>query len=422
MIYKKKQVIKSTFIVSFLSVIAFTVFSQSNPSAPNFVELQLDSKDIGKFIEHAGDKRIVAMGEGTHGTKEFNEIRSLLTQRLIKEKQFNYVLFESSYGGALGLDNDIKNNVKNLPQSMKLGLTAIFQTKEIERFLNWVSDYNKQSVRPVKIGGIDYAELTATFDRVRSLLANHMFEGKDEILRKLQIYVSSQDSAWNNLNRRRYKLDRTKWMIDGIKAYKLISNIEAHVDKNSTADGELKVALLNLKLGFETIHLFTTRNREASRDSCMAEMVHAILVQNPDAKIIVWAHNAHIANKPVYPGNNGGGMGAYLQNKYRGNYFSIATITGWGTYSATNDAIPTRFNRFSVAKLRAPIDGSLEKMYGYGNRFIFTKSDSALPDKISMRFVGYRPKSGTDTFVEVQPQLLYDAIIYIGKTRAAEHF
>lgn len=416
----KGTFLTSTIILLFFLSLTSTAFSQTNVIADDFSYQNLN-EDINRLIEQAGSKKIVALGEGTHGTKEFNEVRSLLTQRFIKEKGFNYVLFESNYGGAYALNEDLKDNAIDLSKSIKDNLIAIWHTKEIQDFFRWTADYNKQSKVPVTVVGIDYSELSTSFNQVKYLLTDYGFTNKDKILNELQGYVLSQDEIWNNLNNRKFKFDRKKWISNGVKAYELIKNVETEVGKQTTTSPKLKTGLLNLKLGFETIHLYTTQKKDASRDSCMAEMLKSVLQQDPNAKVLVWAHNVHVANRPVYSGNNGGGMGAYVMRAYPTDYFSVATSTAAGTFSATNDPMPSRFNQFLPVNLDAPIEGSLEKKLGLSNHVLFTKTDNTLPDKIKMRFIGYGPQSGASTFTYIEPKLLYDAIIYLGKTHAAEH-
>lgn len=50
---------------------------------------------------------------------------------------------------------------------------------------------------------------------------------------------------------------------------------------------------------------------EKSRDQSMAENVEWIADQNPDAKIVLWAHNGHVAYAAQY-----GPMGGYLHKKF----------------------------------------------------------------------------------------------------------
>jgi erythromycin esterase-like protein len=43
------------------------------------------------------DRRVVLLGESTHGTEEFYRIREAVTKRLIEERGFTAVLFEADW-------------------------------------------------------------------------------------------------------------------------------------------------------------------------------------------------------------------------------------------------------------------------------------------------------------------------------------
>jgi len=46
-----------------------------------------DLKNLNKLMDRIGDARIVMLGEASHGTHEYYTWRSLISQRLIKEKE-----------------------------------------------------------------------------------------------------------------------------------------------------------------------------------------------------------------------------------------------------------------------------------------------------------------------------------------------
>src|SRR6478735_127388 len=52
---------------------------------------------VDSLMAIIGNKRIVALGEDTHGTAEFYALRDAITQRLIKEKGFNMVILENPH-------------------------------------------------------------------------------------------------------------------------------------------------------------------------------------------------------------------------------------------------------------------------------------------------------------------------------------
>lgn len=52
--------------------------------------------DLAPFRDLVGDARIVALGEATHGTHEFNVVRHRLIEFLVTEMDFNVIAIEAS--------------------------------------------------------------------------------------------------------------------------------------------------------------------------------------------------------------------------------------------------------------------------------------------------------------------------------------
>ena len=59
------------------------------------------------------------------------------------------------------------------------------------------------------------------------------------------------------------------------------------------------------------------------RDNYMAENLSWILDNNPNSKIVLWAHNGHISKQR-------GGMGNNISIKYSDQYYSIGFLTNKG--------------------------------------------------------------------------------------------
>jgi erythromycin esterase-like protein len=58
------------------------------------------SQDYDPLISAIGDARFVLLGEASHGTHEFYQARSRITQRLIAEKDFTAVVVEADWPDA----------------------------------------------------------------------------------------------------------------------------------------------------------------------------------------------------------------------------------------------------------------------------------------------------------------------------------
>ena len=65
----------------------------------------------------------------------------------------------------------------------------------------------------------------------------------------------------------------------------------------------------------------------------MAANVRWILQQNPDAKIVLWAHNVHVSESGRITGPS---MGEVLAERYGADYFSVGFAFYEGEYSAVD--------------------------------------------------------------------------------------
>ena len=72
------------------------------------------------------------------------------------------------------------------------------------------------------------------------------------------------------------------------------------------------MALQNIKLGFTVMYEASKQNYNISRDQMMAEMVTKTHQLYDNKKVIVIAHNGHIAF--TFPFSDDLGMGGYLKS------------------------------------------------------------------------------------------------------------
>jgi erythromycin esterase-like protein len=87
-----------------------------------------------------------------------------------------------------------------------------------------------------------------------------------------------------------------------------------------------------------------------ARDKAMAENVTWILEQNPDAKIVLWAHNAHISRKH-------GAMGFHLDREFGDSYLPVGFAAARGQYTAVADT------GLGTNQLSEPPEGSIESYF-----------------------------------------------------------
>src|SRR5689334_14070676 len=104
----KSKNMRYLFIPLFLLI---TISANSQPLLPvdkckTVIDLTKE-RYLDSLMTVIGNKRIVALGEDTHGTAEFYVLRAAITQRLIKEKGFNMVILENPHEDMMALQEGL---------------------------------------------------------------------------------------------------------------------------------------------------------------------------------------------------------------------------------------------------------------------------------------------------------------------------
>lgn len=190
------------------------------------------TKDIVKDVR---DRKIVAIGEDTHSTKEFQIIRSLLSKDLIMNKNFNIVIFENPSDDMLAL-NESLTTTKNIDSLMKKHLFAIYQTKEMKDFLIWIKEYNSKSSKKILLKGCDDSRFIAVKmlkDKCQKLkLNNELFDQIVELNDQINLPVSDYCFKYNKVEDK----SENNFYSFNATTYDLAVDIEANLTKLGIKD------------------------------------------------------------------------------------------------------------------------------------------------------------------------------------------
>src|SRR5512140_3088325 len=66
------------------------------------------SENLDALIDAIGDTHFVLLGEASHGTSEFYKWRALISQRLIREKGFNFIAVEGDWPDCYRINRSVK--------------------------------------------------------------------------------------------------------------------------------------------------------------------------------------------------------------------------------------------------------------------------------------------------------------------------
>lgn len=121
--------------------------------------------------------------------------------------------------------------------------------------------------------------------------------------------------------------------LDPAEAAKVTQAVVDYLDQKkpqlvqATTAKDAEWALQNARVVHQWVGLATAANGSAHRDLCMADNVDWILEQNPEAKVVLWAHNWHVRNEQPW-------MGAHLRERHGENYINLAFCSSYGQYHA----------------------------------------------------------------------------------------
>jgi erythromycin esterase len=201
--------------------------------------------------------------------------------------------------------------------------------------------------------------------------------------------------------------------INQILSYLKNTEFQTNTSKNKK---ELSVIIQNAIIIRQFLEYYS--NGQSGRDKYMAENVSWILENDPDAKVVLWAHNEHISKKED-------AMGGFLSKKYGAQYYSIGFITNKGKYIASIGNSLSANNEFLKAE-----PGSFEYNFSKAGLpyFFFdleainnNETDSKWLDKrLNQRTLGGR--ASDNQFFPTILKEKFDAVIFIDSTTPSKTF
>jgi erythromycin esterase len=99
--------------------------------------------DLAAFGKAVGEARIVALGEASHGTREFFQMKHRLLEYLVKEKGFTVFAIEGNWPEALAADRYIKAGEGDAASALASMYFWTWQTEEVRDMVEWMRAFNQ---------------------------------------------------------------------------------------------------------------------------------------------------------------------------------------------------------------------------------------------------------------------------------------
>ncbi|KTC66321.1 erythromycin esterase (plasmid) [Legionella adelaidensis] len=309
------------------------------------------------IIRQIGDCSIVLIGEATHGTEEFYQIRMEISEILIKKHGFMAIAIEGDWPDAYQVHRYLQgnspiNNATEVLNVFKRFPSWMWRNLSMVAFLQKLRTFNDSLPPQEKIGfyGLDLYSLNTSMEAVIEFLRK-----KDPVAAQRAInryscfdHVKVDPQLYGYLS----ALKPKKSCLDEVVTQLL--EMQHHAFKYIKADGlraedEYFFATQNARLVKNAENYYrnlledhiTTWN---IRDTHMAETVNVIADhlqkrRNQPAKLIVWAHNSHVGDaRATEMGQKGEvNLGQLLRETHDKNVYTLGFSTYQGTVTAANN-------------------------------------------------------------------------------------
>lgn len=403
---------------------------------------ETDFADLMPLKALIGEARIVALGEGTHGAHEFFQMKHRLIRFLVTEMDFTIVAFEANWPEA-NLINDYIQTGRGDAASLLAGLGYwTWNTQEVLDLIEWLQYYNQQSGSAPKVSfyGFDMQNAKLAMDNVLAYLATVDQAAMTAAQEKFACFQPYRDYTWQQPLYAQQRLKtRLNCRQDLQAVYDNLVDQQPVYEANSSPAAfaqALQIARLILQTEWLAARTkannFMTAPRFNARDQAMAENVTWLLAQaGSEAKIILWAHNAHIQTTPWdFQGLRYKPMGIHLRQIYGHELVVLGFTFHTGAFNAYEyDVATDTYTGLKAHQANLPLKNSYEHVLhqaGWPHFFLDLRQlrpgaagSDWLLEPHWLRFVGpiYDPKGKPEDFAyPVRLPDAFDGLVFIDKT------
>jgi erythromycin esterase len=257
--------------------------------------------DLQPLKKIVGDARLVALGEATHGTREFFQLKHRMLEFLVQEMDFNIFGIEATMPEGFDVNEYVLTG-KGDPGKALAGLYFwTWNTEEVLRMIEWMRQYNAdpRHTKKVKFYGFD---MQSTVRAAKVTLAFLRKVNPQEAQKAESTLLALYDPFNLVRNAPKSKQDA---LAAGVKEILQDLDQQKEVAVQRSSEQEWAQARQFIRILQQNLELI---GGGASRDKSMAENIGWILDHEaPGSKMVIWAHNGHVAKGP-----SSTSMGSYL--------------------------------------------------------------------------------------------------------------
>jgi protein-L-isoaspartate(D-aspartate) O-methyltransferase len=328
----------------------------------------IEEADLSGLMERIGNSRLVLLGEASHGTAEFYDMRARITRELIEKKGFRLIAVEADWPDAAQINHFVRDTrIEPMEEATFTRFPSwMWANTQVLEFVKWLRHHNQQ-FEPEQRAGFYGLDLYSMYSSIHAVIN----------------YLEEVDVEAAAVARRRYGC-LTPWETDPATYGAMALN-----QQHSSCEKDV-IAILNTLLRKRFNYIMQDRHRfldaisnarlvknaehyyrimyRASheswnfRDQHMFDTLQSLLeFHGSGSKAVVWAHNSHIGNAEATEMSARGEIN--IGCLCRRHYGQSAYLIGFGTHHGTVAAASNWGAPMEVKKVRPSHPRSYERVF-----------------------------------------------------------
>ena len=323
--------------------------------------LSLPHDDLEFLRDLVGDARIVALGENTHGTRDFFEMKARILRFLVEEMGFDTFAIEATWPESHRLDRYVRTGEGDAAVLLPGLYFWTWNTESVLEMIEWMRDHNEAG-GDVGFHGVDMQHPGMALHLVREYVRFVDPASFDFITGRLDCLTrfANEPAGWRPGPSYRDQTDAYQTECDASLEEARLHLIENR-ERYEAAGGHDRFSLIlrSLRVAYQ-YHLLYSGGQ--SRDESMAENTIWLSERiGPDGRMVLWAHNYHVATVP-------GLQGHYLRQTFGDDMVVIGFSHEQGRFTAVGltrgpPETPTLFTGRAEFELDPARDNSFEAYF-----------------------------------------------------------
>ncbi|MEN0051358.1 MAG: erythromycin esterase family protein [Bacteroidota bacterium] len=299
-------------------------FDSTNPTT--------EDTNLQPMINYLSTVKFVGLGEATHGTKEFYQMKDKIFRQLVTQKDFKAIVFEIPWGNALVVNDFVTQGVGTANSSINQTFYWTYDTQEVRALAQWMHEYNENLPEEEQILFVGCDIQGQNFEEEKKIITSYLEKVMpDSVALVLEAYKDLPSSDLFNYATKSSDDVQEQNRKGSAKIYDFFVAQEEEMLAASSSF-EYQVALMAAHVIQHRELVYRTQSYGETRDSLMAvysEWWQRILGE--ESKVAIWAHNAHVMNASSLSQN---WMGTYLKARHGEDYKTVGFSFGQGSFNA----------------------------------------------------------------------------------------